>query len=207
MTACTDPCSIGTHPDATTADRDHLRADVDEISCHACAARTDDAERDIRRTASTTETGGEEEFTETAPTFELGTSWQVDKTTTLGVSIYRRTLASALQGQSSSDSTGLTVTASKAFPRGFFTSIDYSLENSSYTDSQGQESDPGAEGGISGTPEFYHRLGVSIGRQKQLRGTMSLSASLFYQYSLSESDNPLDEFDQSVVGLRLGLDF
>jgi hypothetical protein len=162
---------------------------------------------DIRRTTSTTDLGKEEEFNETAPTFELGTSWQVDKTTTLGVSIYRRTLASALQGQSSSDSTGLTVTASKAFPRGFVTSIDYSLENSSYTDTQGEEYDPGAEGGISGTPENYHRFGITLGWQKQLRGTMTLTASLFYQYNLSQSDNPLDEFDQSVVGLRLGLDF
>ncbi|MES2466662.1 MAG: hypothetical protein V4675_05125 [Verrucomicrobiota bacterium] len=162
---------------------------------------------DIRRTTSTTDEGEEEEFTETAPTFELGVSWQADKKTSLGVSIYRRTLASALQGQSSSDSTGITFTASKAFPRGFFTSIDYSLENSSYTDIEGEESDPGAGGTISGTPEFYHRFGAIIGRQKKLRGTMSLSASLFYQYNLSESDNPLDEFDQSVVGLRLGLDF
>jgi predicted porin len=162
---------------------------------------------DIRRTTSTTESGEEEEFTETAPTFELGTSWQVNQTTSLGLSIYRRSLASALEGQSSSDTTGITVFATKAFPRGFVTSLDYSLENSSYTDIRGVESDPGAEDGGSGTPENYHRFSFSIGRQKLLRGRMPLSVSLFYQYSLSTGSNPLNEFEQSVVGFRVGLAF
>ena len=162
---------------------------------------------DIRRTTSTTESGEEEGFTETAPTFELGTSWQVNQTTSLGLSIYRRSLASALEGQSSSDTTGITVFATKAFPRGFVTSLDYSLENSSYTDIRGVESDPGAEDGGSGTPENYHRFSFSIGRQKLLRGRMPLSVSLFYQYSLSTGSNPLNEFEQSVVGFRVGLAF
>ncbi len=162
---------------------------------------------DIRRTTSTLASGEEEEFTETAPTFELGTSWQVDQTTSMGFSVYRRTLASALEGQSSSDTTGITVFASKAFPRGFVTSIDYSLENSSYTDITGEESDPGALDGETGTPENYHRFSFSIGRQKLLRGRMPLSASLFYQYSLSTGSDPLNEYEQSVVGFRMGLGF
>jgi hypothetical protein len=146
----------------------------------------------------------EQSFTQTTPTFGFGGSWNPDETTSLSIRFNQSTSASALRGQSSYSSRGVTLTGSKQFPRGYFASLDYSLEDTGYTDSSGTED---STGGRPGTPDKYSRLGLTVGRQVQLRPSVSLSMSTFYQYNVGRGDDVLSEFEQSVAGIRLGLSF
>ena len=146
----------------------------------------------------------DQSFTGTSPTFGFGATWNPDATTSLSLRVNQSTSASSLRGQSSSDTRTVTVAGTKQFPRGYYASVDYSLEDSSYTDSSGNED---ATGGRPGTPDKYSRFGINVGRQVQLRPRVSLNMSAFYQYNVGRGDSVLSEFEQSVAGIRLGLSF
>ncbi len=163
---------------------------------------------DLRHTDSTNSAGEDTSFDQTAPTFDLGITWQPDPRTSLGVSISRSTSPSALLGQSSSDTTSLSLTAARQFGRGISAAMDYSYETATYTDSTGQEeTDSGIGGSGTTTPKDFHRFSFTLGKGFELRGRYTLNASLFYQYILSEGDDSLSEYDQSLTGIRLGLNF
>ena len=152
-------------------------------------------------TMTVTETNS---FDSANPTFNFGASWSPNSTTSFGVSVGQRSDSSSIRGQSSYDTRSVTFTATKQFPRGYFASLNYSLEDSSYTNNAGvEDSSPGR----LGTPEDYSRFGFTIGRGIQLRPNVSLNMSAYYQRNVGSGDDVLSEFEQNVTGIRLGLTF
>lgn len=143
-------------------------------------------------------------FDTATPTFGLGANWSPTSTTNLGIGISQTSNPSSIVGQSSYDSRSVTFTATKQFPRGYFASLNYSLENTSYTNVAGDED--GSPGRL-GTPEDYSRFGITIGRGIQLRPSVSLNMSAYYQRNVGSGDDALSEFEQNVTGIRLGLTF
>jgi hypothetical protein len=143
-------------------------------------------------------------FDSVNPTFSFGAAWNPNSTTALTISADQTTSSSALEGQSSYTTRSVTFTGTKQLPRGHYASIDYNIENSSYTNRVGDED---ASVGRRGTPENYSRFGITIGRQVQLRPKVTLNMSAYYQFNVGSGDDPLSEFEQSVAGIRLGLSF
>ena len=147
-------------------------------------------------------------FTDTNPVFNLGFTWNADLTTSVRVNAYQTQTASALEGESSSSTRGITLAGTKKLPRGYYAAVDYSFQNIDYVDRAGADGATTAAAGLgTGKPEYYQGLNVVFGRQMQLRGRMTLSASLFYQYSLSNGSDSLSDYDQILSGIRVGLGF
>jgi hypothetical protein len=138
-------------------------------------------------------TGGESENL----VYDGGIDWVATAKTAFNLAYYSRVLPSYIINGEDTEQTGLTLQMTNRLPALFQLTSRVGYENADYFVSQ--------TGGASTREDNFLRLSLDLSRPLMITEKLLGQWGIFYNYNQNDSNIALSSFDQSVVGIRVGL--
>lgn len=126
-----------------------------------------------------------------------GIDWAATAKTGFNLAYYSRVLPSYVITGEDSEQTGLTLQMTNRLPAHFQLTSRIGYENADYFANQ--------TGGTSTRVDNFLRLSLDLSRPLMITEKLLGQWGIFYNYNQNDSNIALSSFDQSVVGIRVGL--
>lgn len=129
--------------------------------------------------------------------YDTGINWAATAKTSFNLNLYSRVLPSYVITGQDTDQTGATLQMLNRLPAHFQLTTRLGYENADYFASQA--------GVTSIREDQFLRLGLDLSHPLMITQKLLGQWGIFYNYNQNDSNVALSTFDQSVVGLRVGL--
>ena len=143
---------------------------------------------------------GTESISSTTPVFGIDASWQARHSTTLSFGLDRSQQQSISLLNQNITSTRTNVSLSQGLQHGRSVTVSYGYEFADYSNTD--------QTAVSSSQrDNYHQFSTSLNQSLEFGGYLNAQLSLFYNYNLNANEDPTLEFDQHILGLRMGVSF
>lgn len=126
-----------------------------------------------------------------------GIDWAATAKTGFNLAYYSRVLPSYVINGEDTEQTGLTLQMTNRLPAHFRLTSRVGYENADYFANQA--------GGAATREDNFLRLSLDLSRPLMITEKLLGQWGIFYNYNQNDSNIALSSFDQSVVGIRVGL--
>lgn len=139
-------------------------------------------------------------FSSTTPVFGLDASWQARHSTLLSLGLNRSQQQSISLLNQNITSTRANVSLSQQLQHGRSVAIAYGYEFADYGST-------GQAVVSSSQRDNYHQFSTSLNQSLEFGGYLNAQLSIFYNYNLNANEDPALEFEQQILGIRMGMSF